>query len=138
MRAPNPQKGGPIKPWLKQRYCIPPQASARFVYHMEEVLDVYRRRYHPKRPLVCLDEVSMQLLADTLAPLPMGPDQPRREDYEYTRKGTANVFMLCAPLVGWRHVQVRRFTHQGGLRACDQGLGGAVVSARRCHRAGAR
>jgi hypothetical protein len=60
---------------------------------MEDVLDVYKRSRDPKRPLVCLDETSKQLLADTRQPLPMKKDRPARSDYEYKRNGTANLFM---------------------------------------------
>ncbi len=73
---------------------------------MEDVLEVYTRPHDPARPLVCLDETSKQLVAETRAPLPMLPGQPARHDYEYERKGTANLFMLFAPLEGWRHVEV--------------------------------
>ena len=58
------------------------------------------------RPVVCLDETSKQLIRETRAPSPMKRGQPRRVDYEYERNGTANLFMLFAPLEGWRHVEV--------------------------------
>ena len=73
---------------------------------MEDVLDVYTRPHDPAQPLVCLDETSKQLVAETRAPVPMAPGQPARHDYEYKRNGTANVFMLFAPLEGWRHAKV--------------------------------
>lgn len=73
---------------------------------MEDVLEVYHRPHDPSRPLVCLDETSKQLVAETRTPLPMLPGQPVRYDYEYERNGTANLFMLFAPLEGWRHVEV--------------------------------
>jgi hypothetical protein len=73
---------------------------------MEDVLDVYKRPHDPARPLVCLDEVSKQLVEETRTPKPMQPGQPARHDYEYKRNGTANMFMLFAPLEGWRHVEV--------------------------------
>ena len=73
---------------------------------MEDVLEVYQRPADPKRPLVCLDEASRQLLDDLRASLGMEPGQPLREDSEYQRNGTANLFMLFAPLLGWRHVEV--------------------------------
>ena len=85
---------------------IPPKANAAFVAAMENVLDVYKRPRDPKRPLVCLDETSKQLVAETRTPEPMQPGQPARHDYEYKRNGTANLFMLFAPLEGWRHVEV--------------------------------
>jgi hypothetical protein len=71
---------------------------------MEDILAVYTRPYDANRPLVCLDETSKQLTAETRAPLPMAPGRPARHDYEYKRHGTANLFMLFAPLEGWRHV----------------------------------
>ncbi len=73
---------------------------------MEDVLEVYQRPRDPDRPLVCLDEASKQLIADTRAPIQMKPGRPARADYEYERHGTANLFMLFAPLEGWRHVKV--------------------------------
>ena len=73
---------------------------------MEDVLEVYTRPHDPARPLVCLDETSKQLVAETRTPLPTRPGQPARYDYEYERNGTANLFMLFAPLEGWRDVKV--------------------------------
>jgi DDE superfamily endonuclease len=73
---------------------------------MEDVLDVYMRPYDPKRPNVCLDETSVQLVAETRTPLSMAPGQPARYDYEYERNGVANLFMLTEPLRGWREVVV--------------------------------
>jgi hypothetical protein len=85
---------------------IPPKANSAFVAAMEDVLDVYTRPHDPARPLICLDETSKQLVAETRQPEPMKPGQPARHDYEYKRNGTANLFMLFAPLEGWRHVEV--------------------------------
>ena len=73
---------------------------------MEDVLEVYTRPHDPARPLVCLDETSKQLVAETRAPIPVRPGKPARHDYEYERNGTANLFMLFAPLEGWRHVKI--------------------------------
>jgi DDE superfamily endonuclease len=73
---------------------------------MEDVLEVYHRPSDAKRPLVCLDEASKQLIGETRRPLPAEPGQPERFDYEYERKGTANLFMISEPLLGWRAVQV--------------------------------
>jgi hypothetical protein len=73
---------------------------------MEDVLAVYHRPYNAKRPLVCLDEASKQLIGETRQPLPAEPGQPERFDYEYERKGTANLFMISEPLLGWRTVRV--------------------------------
>jgi hypothetical protein len=73
---------------------------------MEEVLAVYMRPRDAKHPLVCLDEASKQLILETRASIPMRPGRPARRDYEYERNGTANLFMMFAPLEGWRHVKV--------------------------------
>jgi uncharacterized small protein (DUF1192 family) len=73
---------------------------------MEDILEVYQRPYDPHRPLVCLDETSKQLVAETRVPIAAKPGQPGRHDYEYRRNGTANLFMMFAPLEGWRHVKV--------------------------------
>jgi hypothetical protein len=73
---------------------------------MEDVLEVYHRPHDPERPLVCLDEAMKQLVKETRTPVPPKPAQPTRHDYEYERNGTANLFMLFAPLEGWRHVEV--------------------------------
>jgi hypothetical protein len=73
---------------------------------MEDVLDVYHRPRDPECPVVCLDETSKQLVAETRVPMPAKPGRPARHDYECERNGTANLFMLFAPLEGWRHVEV--------------------------------
>ena len=73
---------------------------------MEDILEVYQRPYDPHRPLVCLDETSKQLIAETRMPIAAKPGRPGRHDYEYHRNGTANLFMMFAPLEGWRHVKV--------------------------------
>jgi hypothetical protein len=73
---------------------------------MEDVLDVYHRPFDEKRPLVCLDEASKQLVGEVAQPLPPEPGQPERFDYEYVRHGTANLFLISEPLLGWRHVAV--------------------------------
>jgi len=73
---------------------------------MEDVLEVYHRPHDPDRPVVCLDETSKQLIVETRVPIPAKPGQPARYDYEYQRNGTANLFMMFAPLEGWRHVEV--------------------------------
>ena len=85
---------------------------------MEDVLDLYAEPYDPDRPVVCFDETSTQLLADTRPPIPVQPGQPRRQDYEYRRAGTRNIFLTCEPLAGWRHVAITQrrtmqdFAHQ--------------------------
>jgi hypothetical protein len=73
---------------------------------MEDVLEVYQRPHDPTCPVVCVDETSKQLIAETRVPIPAKPGRPARHDYEYQRNGTANLFMMFAPLEGWRHVKV--------------------------------
>ena len=73
---------------------------------MEDVLEVYHRPHDPTCPVVCLDESSKQLVAETRQPIPAKPGSPARHDYEYERNGMANLFMMFAPLEGWREVKV--------------------------------
>lgn len=73
---------------------------------MENVLDLYAMPYDPKQPVVCFDEKPLQLLGETRLPRPVAPGQPALVDYEYRRKGTANIFMAVEPLAGWRQVTV--------------------------------
>jgi len=73
---------------------------------MEDVLEVYTRPYDSRRPLVCLDETSKQLLRDTRAGRPPAPGRPSRVDYEYEREGVMNLFLCCEPLAGQRWVEV--------------------------------
>ncbi len=91
---------------MKEQYCLPEAPSGEFVYHMEDVLDVYTRPYDPRRPQVCLDETSVQLIGEKRIPVPMAPGRPVRFDYEYERNGVCAVFMLNEPLRGWREVVV--------------------------------
>jgi DDE superfamily endonuclease len=73
---------------------------------MEEVLSVYTRPYDERRPQICLDETSKQLISETRVPLPMQPGQPECSDYEYERHGTCNLFVAGEPLAGKRFLQV--------------------------------
>jgi transposase len=98
-------KRGDLKPWLKEQWCIP-RVGAEFVWHMEDVLDLYAEPYDPKHPVVCFDERPCQLLADVRPPETVQPGRPARVDYEYRRHGTYNVFTVFQPLAGWRHVDV--------------------------------
>jgi hypothetical protein len=73
---------------------------------MEDVLEVYKRAYDPKRPVVCLDETSKQLIGEVQTPVPAAPGQLAHYDYEYVRNGVANLFMIFEPLAGQRDVEV--------------------------------
>lgn len=95
-----------LKPWLRKMWCIPPDQDAEFVCAMENVLETYVRPYDPRRPVVCLDEKSKQLVAEVCKPIAARPGEPERCDYEYVRAGTANLFMMVEPLRGWRKVNV--------------------------------
>jgi hypothetical protein len=82
--------------------------SYDYIWHMEDVLDLYEQPYDPLRPVMCFDERPCQLLDDVLAPLPMKPGRAKRQDGEYERKGTCCLFLAFEPLSGWRFVQVRK------------------------------
>ena len=73
---------------------------------MEDVLDLYAEPYERARPVVCFDELPVQLVAEVRAPLSAAPGRVARQDYEYRREGVANVFVSCEPLRGWRHLSV--------------------------------
>ena len=85
---------------------------------MEDVLDLYHQEYNPERPVVCFDETSRQLTGEVRPPIEAAPGRVARYDTEYQRNGTRNLFMICEPKGGWRHVEVteRRtavdFAHQ--------------------------
>ena len=89
---------------------------------MEDVLDLYALPFDPKRPQVCFDERPVQLLGDVYEPLPTQPGQVRRYDYEYERKGSANLFVMCQPLVGWRTVKTTERRTKVDFAHCMQEL----------------
>jgi hypothetical protein len=92
---------------------------------MEDVLDIYHRRYDPKRPVVCVDETFKPLIGETREPLPPRPGAVERYDHVYVRNGTASLFLACEPLVGWRHLEVtehrRRTDWAGFIRSLLEG-----------------
>ena len=73
---------------------------------MEDVLELYAEPHDEARPVVCMDELSKELHGQVAEPIGPEPGHPAKEDYEYTRNGTANVFLLLCPLLGWRHLEV--------------------------------
>jgi hypothetical protein len=111
-----------VKPWLVEQWCLAPTADPAFVWHMEDVLDVYHRPFDPRRPVVCLDETSRQLLGEVRAPQLAVPGQPARRDPEYVRGGVANLFLLTEPLRGWRTVRVSDQRTRLDFAACVKDL----------------
>lgn len=89
---------------------------------MEDVLDLYAEPFQPWRPVVCFDERPVQLLSDKCDPLPMQPGQVRRYDYEYKREGTANLFVMCQPLAGWREVKATQQRRKVDFAQCMKEL----------------
>ncbi len=88
---------------------------------MEDVLDVYQRPSDPATPVVCMDETSKQLVGEVRHPIPAQPGRPARVDYEYERKGTANIFLFTEPLQGWRWAPVtKRRTRQDWAHAIKE------------------
>lgn len=85
---------------------IPPEQDGEYAARMEDVLSIYERRYDPKKPVLCMDEQSVQLVQEIRQPIPAAPGRAARIDYEYKRNGTANIFMFAEPLAGQRDVTV--------------------------------
>jgi hypothetical protein len=83
-------------------WCIPPNEDAAFVCQREQVREVYKRPYDPKRPGVCLDEQPQQLIAQTRPPVPAVPGPPAHVDFEYVRRGVCVVWLFVEALAGWR------------------------------------
>ena len=85
---------------------IPPEHDGEYVARMEDILEVYRRPHDVTAPVVCMDEMPVQLTKETRRPIPSGPGRPRRVDYEYERNGTANIFMFVEALAGFRQTRI--------------------------------
>lgn len=75
---------------------------------MEEILGTYKLPYKEDSPVVCMDEKLYQMLDQVLNPLPMKPGSIRKEDAEYSRKGTCSIFVFAQPLAYYRHTSVRK------------------------------
>jgi hypothetical protein len=89
---------------------------------MEDVLDLSAEPLDPQRPQVCFDERPVQLLGDVYLPMSAQPGQKRRVDYEYERHGTANLFVMCQPLAGWREVKVTETRKKVDFAQCMKDL----------------
>lgn len=85
---------------------IPPDSNSEFVAHMEQVLDIYKRPYDERNPVVCMDESPKQLIGSVREERAMGAGRLRRQDYEYVRRGVCTIFMANEPLRGKRYVSV--------------------------------
>lgn len=94
-------------------WVIPPNHNSAFVASMEDVLDVYKRPYDEKKPLVCMDESPKQLILEARDSIPMGKGKEARIDYEYIRNGVVNIFMANEPLRGKRMVEITKFKKKG-------------------------
>ena len=94
-----------MKPWQVKGWVIPPKQNAHFVADMERVLDVYKRPYCSKHPVVCMDESPKQLIGE-IKQFIRCKDGSKIEDYEYKRNGVCNIFMANEPLSGKRMVKV--------------------------------
>ena len=90
-----------------QYWVIPPNADGEYAARMEDVLEVYSRRYNAAFPVVCMDEQPVQLTKETRERIAGTKEHPPRVDYEYKRAGTACIFMFAEPVSGWRKVSVR-------------------------------
>ena len=94
-----------LKPWLQKMWCVP-KIDGEYVARMEDVLDLYAEEPDPLRPVVCFDETPRQLIGEARVPIRPEPGKPARNDYEYVRNGTANVFMFVDVNRPWRHAKV--------------------------------
>ena len=114
-------------------WCIG-KLTPQYRQRMYNVLDLYHRPYNPDEPVVCVDEKSKQLLADTRVAIARKPGAPLKQDYEYERRGTRNLFVAVEPLAGWRQVQVT--THRKKpdfVRFIQQLLQGRYRQAKKVH-----
>ena len=109
---------------MKRSWCIPPAQSADFVCAMEDVLEVYQRPYEGNEVLVCMDETSKQQVRETRVGRPAVPGAVSTYDYEYERNGVSSLFMLFAPLQGWREGRGQGASDESGLGSCDKETGG--------------
>lgn len=110
-----------IKPWQKKMWCIP-TFDAEYVANMEEVLDLYSKPENPLEPVVNFDEAMKQIIADTRDPIPLRPGQVEKQDYEYRRVGTANIFLFFDRHRGWRKAKVTSQKTASDFAECMQEL----------------
>jgi hypothetical protein len=113
-------------------WCIP-KLTPEFKERMEDILTLYAKPYDPKEPVVCLDEKSKQLLADSRPSLPTAPGRAAIQDYEYVRKGTANIFVAVEPLAGRRITEVTKQRKKLDYARYIEGLIAAYREAKTIH-----
>ena len=114
-------------------WCIG-QITVEYRQRMEEVLALYARPYNPQEPVICLDEKSKQLLAQTRRPVPLQPGAAAKEDYEYRRAGTRNIFVAVEPKGGRRQAEVTaRRTKADFVRFVQQLVEGVYRCAHKVH-----
>jgi hypothetical protein len=107
------------------------QGYRQRMYHL---LDLYQQPLNPREPVVCIDEKSLQLIAHSRPPVPMSPGSPTKEDYEYVRHGTTNLFVAVEPKAGHREVSVTAQRSKPEFVAFVSGLlQGTYASAKRVH-----
>jgi hypothetical protein len=114
-------------------WCIG-QITQEYRHRMYELLALYAQPLNPREPVVCIDEKNLQLVGHSRAPLPMSPGMNAKDDYEYVRRGTSNLFVAVEPKAGQRVVSVTE--HRGKadfVEFVSSLLGGAYASARRVH-----
>src|SRR5207244_123157 len=100
-------KKNEIKPWQKKQWCIKVKDPIPFIYRMESILDIYKKPFDPRNPVLCMDETTKQLIKEFCRPLLLGPGYGERVDYEYERNGVGHLFMFFEPLGGYRRVFVK-------------------------------
>ena len=97
-------KANQLKPWQQKMWCVG-QMDAAYIAQMEHILDVYAEPSCPERPLVNVDEAGKQLVGEVQAGTSMTPGQVSKVDYEYERKGVANIYLCFDRHRGWRHAK---------------------------------
>lgn len=113
-------------------WCIP-KLTPEFKERMEDILTLYAKPYNTKEPVVCLDEKSKQLLEDSRPSLPTAPGKSAIQDYEYVRKGTANIFVAVEPLAGRRVTAVTERRKKTDYALFIEQLIGAYATAKTIH-----
>ncbi len=114
-------KKNDLKPWQKQEWCIP-KIDSDYVWRMEDVLELYADPLDISEPVVCFDETPCQLIEESRPCIPMKPGQLLRQDYEYKRQGTVNIFLFLQPLAGWRHVKITAQRTRSDFACCMMDL----------------